>query len=77
MKVDWSKDHIGTRVIYTDRSGKEHNGTLRDLMQISPSSGKMLDVKLENSSRARFYVPEDMVTLVPDDVAKILGDEPT
>lgn len=74
-KVDWNKDHIGTRVVYTARNGTQKLGTVRDVIGIS-NSNKMLDLKLDGDSRSRFYVPEDMVTIVPDDVAKQLGDEP-
>lgn len=61
---DWSKDDIGKRCIYTDRSSKEHLGTVRDVIEISAQSGYMIDVNVDGSMRERNYCPADMVRLV-------------
>lgn len=63
-EVDWNDEHIGKRVIYTARGGKQREGVLTEILEISVQSGKMLNLKLDGDSRERFYVPEDMVTLV-------------
>lgn len=60
----WSKDDIGKRCIYTDRNGKEHDGTVRDVIEISSQTGHMIDVNIDGSSRTRNYCPADMVRLV-------------
>lgn len=72
-KFDWTKDHIGSRVVYTDRKGRSNFGTLRDVIQISDHS-KFLDVKIDGSAKERNYVPEDTVVLVPDEVEKALKE---
>lgn len=60
----YSKADIGRRVIYTDRSGKEHHGELRDVIEGTIS----VDIAIDGYSRPRYYVPDDTVELV---------DEPT
>jgi hypothetical protein len=60
----WNKTQIGKRCIYTDRSGKEHHGVVRDVVEISSQSGHMIDVNVDSSTRSRCYCPADMVKLV-------------
>jgi hypothetical protein len=61
-------DHIGRRIIYTDRNKKQHLGTIRS---VASGSG-MIDADLDNSSRARYYVPCDTITFVPDAAQKLI-----
>lgn len=63
-ETKWSKSDIGKRCIYTDRSNKEHLGTVRDVIEISSQSGHMIDVHVDGSTRVRNYCPADMVKLV-------------
>jgi hypothetical protein len=60
----WDKKDIGKRCTYVDRAGKEHNGTVRDVIEISSQSGHMIDVDIDGSMRSRNYCPADMVKLV-------------
>lgn len=64
QQTEWK---IGQRVVYTSRSGKKREGVVRDVTQISTLSGCMLDLKLDGDSRSRFYVPEDMVSLIQEE----------
>lgn len=61
---EWSKEDIGKRCIFTNRNSKELPGVVRDIVQISPTSGYMVDVDLDGSKRPRYYCPGDMVKLV-------------
>jgi hypothetical protein len=72
-RFEWTKDHVGKRVIYTARSGKQSLGTVREVLKISENSGYMIDTKLDGSSRTRNYIPGDMLTLVPDELEGTLG----
>jgi hypothetical protein len=64
-KFNWTKDHIGSRVVCTGRNGESKFGVLKDVIIISNSS-KFLDVKIDGSAKERNYVPEDVVVLVPE-----------
>jgi hypothetical protein len=72
-KFNWTKDHIGSRVVCTGRNGESKFGTLNDVVTISNSS-KFLDVKIDGSAKERNYVPEDVVVLVPDEVEQALKE---
>jgi hypothetical protein len=67
--IELTEEHLGKRVIYTDREGKGHFGTVR---HVATGSG-MIDIDLDHSSRARYYVPCDTVTFVPDAAQEQLG----
>lgn len=64
----WTKDHIGSRVVYSDRSGKSRAGTVRDVLE----SVQQVDVDLDDMNRARYYVPGDMLRLVPDELGDVV-----
>jgi hypothetical protein len=53
---------IARRVIYRSRNDTTQLGTIRDVVN------GYVDVAIDGSTRARFYIPFDMVTLVPDDL---------
>lgn len=69
--IEFTEEHVGKRVIYTDRNGKGHFGTIRHVALYSGSG--MIDIDLDHSSRARYYVPCDTVTFVPDAAQDQLG----
>lgn len=60
--VEITEEHVGKRVIYTDRSGKEHLGSLRGVI---PVAG-MVDFDRDESVRSKFYVPCDTIRFVLD-----------
>jgi hypothetical protein len=62
--IELSSEHVGRRVVYTGRNGKQRLGTIRTAD--APTLSGMIDVDLDDSSRARFYVPCDTITFVPD-----------
>lgn len=73
-EIDW-KQHIGKRAILKERNGNQKLGTIRDAIHISASSGWQIDFNADGGKRARFYVPADMITLVPDELSTALqGD---
>jgi hypothetical protein len=66
--IEINDEHIGRRIIYTNRKSEQRLGTIR---AVASGSG-MVDVDLDNSMRARFYVPVDTVTFVPDAAQKAI-----
>jgi hypothetical protein len=52
----------GTRVIYTERSGKQRVGTVRE------TAGKFVDVALDGMQKRTFFVPIDTLTLLPPEL---------
>jgi hypothetical protein len=66
--VEITEDHLGKRIIYTDRNKDQRLGTIR---HVASGSG-MVDVDLDNSMRARYYVPCDTITFVPDAAQKLI-----
>lgn len=72
-KYVYSDEDIGKRVIYIDRACKEHKGTIRG----GTATAKMVDVKLDNhhATREHFYVPQDTVVIIPDELADIVDPE--
>jgi hypothetical protein len=67
-----TEEHIGRRALYTGRSGNSLAGTITGVTGVS--SAAFVDLKLDDSKREHFYVPEDAVVLVPDELAPLLGD---
>jgi hypothetical protein len=66
--IELSDEHVGRRVIYTDRNKQQKLGTIRS---VATGSG-MIDVDLDNSTRARYYVPCDTITFVSDAAQKLI-----
>lgn len=66
--IELTDEHIGRRIIYTDRNKKQHFGSIRS---VAKGSG-MVDTDLDNSSRSRYYVPCDTITFVPDAAQKLI-----
>lgn len=69
----YTKEDIGKRITYSDRSGKVRFGTIRGISGVDTSP--FVDVKLENMKRDVFYVPEDTVELVPVELQGIIDPE--
>lgn len=70
--IDWNEVPVGQRVIYTTRSGKQRQGSVKEVMTVGSYNGEtnfMIDVKLDGDSRERNYVPMDMLIIVPDELA--------
>ena len=61
-EFDCTDENIGRRVQYTGRNGGVKYGVIRGYAY------NMVDVKIDGSTRERFYVPKDMVVLVPDNL---------
>ena len=67
-----TQEDVGRRVIYTGRNGNQRIGTIQGLTGVS--SAQFLDLKLDDSAREHFFVPEDACVLVPDELLPQLGD---
>jgi hypothetical protein len=66
MTYKFTKADEGKRVTYVGRSGRVQYGVLRGC----PEAGhKMVDVKLDGSTREVFFVPDDAVNFVEDENA--------
>ena len=53
----------GTRVLYSERSGKQRQGTVREV------AGKFVDVALDDMRHKRtFFVPIDTLCLLPPEL---------
>lgn len=61
--IEITDEHVDRRIIYTDRKSRERLGSIR---HVASGSG-MVDVDLDDSSRARFYVPADTIRFVPSE----------
>jgi hypothetical protein len=61
-----TKDDIGKRCKFTNRNGRIEYGAVRDVLDVS-ATAQSIDLALDNHTRARFYVPNDMVELLPED----------
>lgn len=67
--MKFNEKHIGCRIQYTGRNGNVRYGKLKGFA--GPSSARMVDLKLDNSTREHFYVPEDACVLVPDELDNV------
>lgn len=75
MISEITHEDIGKRVIYTDRNGKGHFGYLREIT--GPESARFCNVKIDGHTRERFYVPIDMVKLVPVELSGAIPEGDT
>jgi len=66
-------EHIGKRAVYTDRSGGSKFGVVQGVTGVA--SAPFVDLKLDNSTREHFFVPEDACKLVPDELQPLLGTD--
>jgi hypothetical protein len=62
----FTSEHIGRRVIYTDRNDKEHLGVIRDVVAITANTCQV-DVERDGCTRPRYYVPGDTVRFASED----------
>jgi len=68
-----TQDHIGRRAVYTGRNGIERVGEIIGVTG-SPSA-PFVDLRLDDSKREHFFVPEDACILIPDELLPLLGDD--
>ena len=68
----YTQKDIGKRVIYTGRNGNQMYGRIQGLIGVS--SSQFLDLKLDNSKREHFSVPEDACVLVPEELSPLMRD---
>lgn len=71
-KYVFNEEDVGKRVIYIDRGCNEHKGTIR-----SGGAANMVDVKLDShhATREHFYVPQDTLVLIPDELSEVVDDD--
>lgn len=61
--MKFTRDMIGRRVEYTDRSGAKRRGSVRDLAD----GTHFVDVNLDGAMRPRNFLPDDTLRLLTEE----------